>query len=83
MGLPMNRHSKHRSRTRRAHLALAAAGTSVCEKCQSPKMPHRVCTVCGTYNGRQVLNVDKTVEKKLAKAPTAKVAKAATKKEAK
>ena len=29
-----------------------------CPSCGEYKMPHRVCTACGKYNGRVVLNVD-------------------------
>jgi large subunit ribosomal protein L32 len=28
-----------------------------CPQCHSPKLPHAVCSVCGTYNGRQVIEV--------------------------
>jgi large subunit ribosomal protein L32 len=28
-----------------------------CPQCKSPKLPHTACSVCGTYNGRQVLEV--------------------------
>ena len=31
--------------------------TVACPQCRSPKLPHAVCTVCGTYNGRQVVEV--------------------------
>jgi large subunit ribosomal protein L32 len=72
MGLPMNRHSKHRTRTRRAHHALTVVQVTTCAKCKTEVLPHRVCKVCGTYNGRQVLNVDKAVVKKLKKSTPAK-----------
>ena len=26
-------------------------------QCRSPKLPHAACAVCGTYNGRQILEV--------------------------
>ncbi|MCH7810525.1 MAG: 50S ribosomal protein L32, partial [Chloroflexi bacterium] len=28
-----------------------------CTQCHSPKRSHVACAVCGTYNGRQVLDV--------------------------
>jgi large subunit ribosomal protein L32 len=52
---PKRRHSKSRSRKRRAHDALTAVGSSACSNCQAPKLPHRVCAKCGYYDGRQVI----------------------------
>jgi large subunit ribosomal protein L32 len=26
-----------------------------CPQCRSPRVNHRICGVCGNYNGRQVL----------------------------
>jgi large subunit ribosomal protein L32 len=28
-----------------------------CPQCRSPKQAHRACPICGTYRGREVLNV--------------------------
>jgi large subunit ribosomal protein L32 len=28
-----------------------------CNRCRQPKLPHVACTVCGTYNNRQVVDV--------------------------
>lgn len=46
---PKRRHSKSRTSKRRAHDFILAPETIVCPKCKSPKMPHRVCPVCGYY----------------------------------
>lgn len=54
MSVPAFRNSKSRVRRRRAHHALKAKGTATCPKCQSPVLPHRACSSCGYYNGRQV-----------------------------
>jgi len=43
---------------RRAHDAVVAPGISVCPQCQEPKLPHRVCSNCGTYKGKEVINSD-------------------------
>ncbi len=51
---PKRRHSKARRGHRRAHDHLQAPGLSVCPQCQEPKLPHRVCTRCGHYKGKQV-----------------------------
>ena len=44
---PKRRHSKSRTRQRRAHDALRAPQTVPCENCQEPRAPHRVCEKCG------------------------------------
>jgi large subunit ribosomal protein L32 len=58
---PKRRHSKARTRKRRAHDALQAPQSSECPNCQSPRLPHRVCPKCGYYNGRQVVEVEEEV----------------------
>ncbi len=55
---PKRRHSKSRTRQRRAHDALRAPQTSSCPNCQEPRLPHRVCPKCGFYKGREVISVD-------------------------
>ena len=54
MANPKRRHSKSRTAKRRAHDALTPAGLSECPQCHEPKLPHRVCSNCGHYRGRQV-----------------------------
>mgnify|MGYP000971964452 CR=1 FL=1 len=51
------RHSKARRDKRRAHDALSSPATSVCPNCGEAKMPHRACRHCGTYRGREVVQV--------------------------
>jgi large subunit ribosomal protein L32 len=55
---PKRRHSKTRTAKRRTHDTLTAVGLSECPQCHEPKPPHRVCTNCGYYRGRQVRAVD-------------------------
>jgi large subunit ribosomal protein L32 len=57
---PKRRHSKARRDKRRTHDALSVPATSVCPACHEAKAPHRVCPHCGTYRGRQVIEVAKT-----------------------
>ncbi len=52
---PKRRHSKRRSSQRRAHDAISAPGIARCQSCQEPKLPHRVCPKCGSYNRREVV----------------------------
>jgi large subunit ribosomal protein L32 len=39
-------------------MKLALPAKSICPQCGAAKLPHRVCTNCGTYRGRQVIDVD-------------------------
>jgi large subunit ribosomal protein L32 len=57
---PKRRHSKARTRKRRAHDALRQPQTSICPNCQEPRMPHRVCPKCGFYKGREVVHVEES-----------------------
>ena len=55
MGLPKRRTSRSRKLKKRAQWKLKAPVLSTCRQCGSPKMPHRVCTNCGVYAGREVI----------------------------
>ncbi|MFC1703570.1 50S ribosomal protein L32 [Candidatus Omnitrophota bacterium] len=64
MALPPRRHSKTRGRKRRTHWKLAAVSLTPCPKCKQPKRPHKVCPTCGTYKGKQVIEIKKKEKKK-------------------
>jgi len=57
VAVPKRRMSRSNTRSRRAQWKARAVATVPCPQCRSPKLPHAACTVCGTYNGRQVLEV--------------------------
>lgn len=63
MALPKKRHSKARGRRRRTHWKIAGANLVPCPQCKQLKLPHRVCPSCGTYNGKQIIEI-KVKEKK-------------------
>lgn len=71
MGLPGHRRTSGDKRRRAAHFALKTKNGNVCPKCGKMVMPHRACAACGTYKGRQVLNVAKRTRRQ-AKAAKAK-----------
>ena len=52
---PKRRHSKARRDKRRATHTAAKPRLNECPRCHSPRLPHRVCPVCGTYAGREVI----------------------------
>ena len=36
-------------------MRMSAPTLAVCPQCQSAKLPHKVCPVCGYYNGRKII----------------------------
>ena len=57
MAVPKRKMSRSNTRSRRAQWKTTPVATVPCPQCRSPKLPHAVCSVCGTYNGRQVIEV--------------------------
>jgi large subunit ribosomal protein L32 len=56
MAVPKKRTSRTRRDKRRATHKVSAARLNECPRCHSPRLPHRVCPVCGTYAGREVIS---------------------------
>jgi large subunit ribosomal protein L32 len=57
VAVPKRRTSRSNTRSRRAQWKATPVVTVDCPQCHSPKLPHAVCPVCGTYKGRQVVEV--------------------------
>lgn len=57
MAVPKRRHSKARSRSRRAQWRSAAPSLVRCPQCNTTKRAHYVCANCGYYGGRQAVAV--------------------------
>jgi large subunit ribosomal protein L32 len=57
VAVPKRKMSRSNTRSRRANWKATAVVTVACPNCKSPHLPHTACSVCGTYNGRQVLEV--------------------------
>jgi len=55
MAVPRNRHSNARKNSKRAHHAKKPRQLTVCNNCQTQRMPHRACPHCGFYSGRSVV----------------------------
>lgn len=62
MAVPKKRHTKSARNQRRANQKVKKPSISICQMCKSPKKPHHLCSVCGTYKKRKV--VEKSVSKK-------------------
>lgn len=59
MPTPKRRLTKMRRDQRKAHWKrLAPVPNSSCPQCHKPKLPHRVCPHCGTYRGRDILELE-------------------------
>ncbi|HEV7942781.1 MAG TPA: 50S ribosomal protein L32 [Solirubrobacteraceae bacterium] len=58
MAVPKKKQSHTRTATRRAQHRISTPTVNECPRCHSPRRPHRVCPVCGTYAGREVLAGD-------------------------
>lgn len=57
MANPTSRHSKARRDRRRANWKGVSPNLAQCPECSEPKLPHRVCSSCGTYKNRKVLEI--------------------------
>jgi large subunit ribosomal protein L32 len=62
--LPKRKYAKARQGQRRAHLGLTAPALVDCPQCHSPKLPHRACPTCGSYAGREVVQIKSPKSKK-------------------
>ena len=56
--VPKKKTSKARRDQRRSHPALSAKNLTECPQCKTMKPQHQVCPECGSYAGRQVLEVE-------------------------
>jgi large subunit ribosomal protein L32 len=56
--LPKQRISRHRQGNRRRHHFIAALNLVRCQNCGDWKRSHHVCLTCGTYRGRQVIEIE-------------------------
>jgi large subunit ribosomal protein L32 len=59
------RHTRGHTANRRSHHALEEARYSTCPKCQATHIRHQMCTNCGTYQGRTVIDVKARAEHRL------------------
>ena len=56
MAVPKQKQARSRTRKRRAQHKISPPAINECPQCHSPRRPHRVCPVCGTYAGREVVD---------------------------
>lgn len=58
MAVPKKKMSRSRTRKRKAAWKVSTPTMVACEQCGKPKLPHRACRECGTYAGRDVIDVE-------------------------
>jgi len=75
MPVPRQRHTKSRRNRGRSHLALKKVAIYACLKCGQPILPHHVCSNCGFYKGREIIDTMKKLTKKEKKIKEKEVAK--------
>jgi len=56
--LPKRKYAKARQGKRRAHIKASPPSLDYCPQCNSPKLSHHVCPTCGTYAGREIIEVE-------------------------
>ena len=57
MAAPKQRKTKSRRNQRRMHIHIPYKDLVECPQCGKKKLPHRVCSFCGYYKGREVVDV--------------------------
>ena len=58
MAVPKQKQSHSRTAKRRAQHRISSPAVNSCPQCHSPRRPHHVCPVCGSYAGREVVAPD-------------------------
>jgi large subunit ribosomal protein L32 len=57
VAVPKRRMSRSNTHSRRSQWKTSAPALVQCNQCRQKKLPHTACPTCGTYDGRQVLEV--------------------------
>lgn len=55
MAVPKHKISKSKRGKRRTHKKIGGPVVSTCPECNEARLPHHVCSECGTYKGERVL----------------------------
>lgn len=65
MPVPKKKTTKSAKNQRRSHHALKKIALSQCPNCKKSIVPHHVCSYCGYYKGKQVIEIKTKEDKKL------------------
>lgn len=55
--LPKRKTARARKGKRRSHHSVVAPALVPCPKCSAMRLPHHVCPTCGSYDGREVVEI--------------------------
>jgi large subunit ribosomal protein L32 len=55
MAVPKQRQSHARTNKRRSSHTITPPNLRACPRCGAARLPHRVCSSCGTYAGREIV----------------------------
>ncbi len=55
--VPKKKTSHSKQGRRRTHLMITPTQLVPCPRCHQPHLPHHVCPTCGTYHGREVIDM--------------------------
>jgi large subunit ribosomal protein L32 len=58
MAVPKRKKSKSKRNKRRTHQKITATNPTPCSDCGEARLPHHACPSCGTYKGRQVVEIE-------------------------
>ena len=58
MAVPKRKTSRMQRRQCKAANRYEGVAATYCVSCGAPVMPHRVCSACGQYDGKQVITVE-------------------------
>ena len=56
--LPKRKYAKARQGERRSHLGVVAPALEECPQCHNLKLPHHACPTCGSYAGREAIEIE-------------------------
>lgn len=66
--VPKKKTSHSKQGSRRANISITPAMITPCPQCHQPRLAHRVCPTCGTYHGRDVIDIGAKDRKRQEKA---------------
>ncbi|MBI4021866.1 MAG: 50S ribosomal protein L32 [Candidatus Andersenbacteria bacterium] len=64
MAVPKKRTGRSKRNKRRSHLGRRRVALHACPRCGQPVPGHTACPNCGTYRGREVIDVLRKLDKK-------------------
>lgn len=64
MAEPKKRTNRSKTGMRRMHIHATAPALNFCSNCHEPQVRHHVCSNCGFYKGKKVVDTEKVKKEK-------------------